>query len=134
MREEERISAVAVTAADLPTTFPPLEPAALALCDRAWYVLELAAFQPERVIAFADLGINVESLAILFGPAWLKLYPGNATGELIPRKVGALLRMSLQRLGSELDKRSEEDRRKAERTAQELLNSPAAKRLRFAAY
>ena len=67
--------------------------------------------QPDLILSFHDVGLPEGELVELLGKAGEKLYPtGTRPGELVPRKVAALLRGALTRMGAMLAQRSAEDR------------------------
>ena len=94
--EEERLTAVAVTSADLPERYPTsLSPDGLQRCDCAWQLLEQLSVMPDVVLSWSQLDLDDQTLTQLMGRAWSKLYPDGRVGECVPRKTAALIRTAL---------------------------------------
>ena len=131
MDEETRIRAISVLPNDLPSSYPALQdPEPLAKLAKAFYMLEAASLEEDRLVTWSLLGLDTSDGKSLLGTAWDKIYPdGHRVLDLLPRKVSALMRLALQRL-SEQHARSPQQIQIARDAAEESLGQAEAKRLR----
>ena len=131
-QEEARIAAAGPTTADLPNSYPQPQQDVLQTLHVAWQVLEIAQFQHDRLLTFAEVGLSVTQCSELMGMAWAKLYSTHPVPLVLPRTVASLLFRALQQLATALANRSEEDKGLVSEAAKLVLLNPEAKRIRLA--
>ena len=115
------------------TTLPTLDtpkPEYVPTLDRAWNVLTLARWTPlAKALSPEVIGLTTSQIKELLGPLWEQVYPAAQPTEQAPLNAAAiyLLDVALNNLGTQLAKRSADERKTARDQAKTALGAAAKK-------
>ena len=104
----------------------------LPILDKAWHILHMARWSPlAKTLSTEVIGMSMDQLKLLLGPLWREVYPDKDPLEQEPLLPAAifLVDAAINKIGTQLSQRPEEERTKAKEEAREALES-APKRFR----